>query len=280
MRRVLGKGLAQILGEQEESEVRQIPIDSIVPNPRQPRKSFDENSLRELADSIRRVGMVQPLLVRLLDKDHYELIAGERRWRAAKLAGLEFVPVVVRAAAGIESLELALIENLQREDISPLEAAEAYRVLIEQEGLTQEEVAQRVGKSRAAVANTLRLLRLPEKIRNSLEAGEISEGHARVLLQFDTESEMLQVHEKILEKKLTVREVEQLARKEQPKAIASRESKAKDPEIARIENLLSEALGTPVKIHRSGKSGSIEISFYSEEDLTRIVDLLTPRERL
>lgn len=275
MRRVLGKGLAQILGEQEESEVHQIPIDSIVPNPRQPRKSFDENSLRELADSIRRVGMVQPLLVRLLDKDHYELIAGERRWRAAKLAGLEFVPVVVRAAAGIESLELALIENLQREDISPLEEAEAYRMLIEQEGLTQEEIAQRVGKSRAAVANTLRLLRLPEKIRNSLEAGEISEGHARVLLQFDTEAEMLQVHEKILEKKLTVREVEQLAQKgPKIRGTVIKEHRAKEPEIARIENLLSEALGTPVKIHRSGKSGEIEISFYSEEDLMRIVDLL------
>jgi len=274
VRRVLGKGLAQIIGEQEESEVREIPIDSIVPNPRQPRKSFDENALRELADSIIRVGMVQPLLVRLLNKDHYELIAGERRWRAAKLAGLETVPVVVRAAGGIESLELALIENLQREDISPLEAAEAYRMLIEQEGLTQEEVAHRVGKSRAAIANTLRLLRLPEKIRNSLDSGEITEGHARALLQFDTEAEMLQVHERILEKKLTVREVERMA---QRKADVRKEVKAKDPEIACIESLLGEALGSPVKIHRRGKTGSIEIEFFSEEDLTRIIDLLTRR---
>ena len=272
MRRVLGKGLAQLLGEAEENHLREIPLSSIAPNPKQPRKSFDESALNELAESLKSVGLLQPLVVRPLDKDRYELIAGERRWRAAQIAGLENVPVVIRAAENEQLLQLALIENLQREDIHILEAAEAYQVLISEGGLTQDEVAQLVGKSRPAIANALRLLKLPDKIRKSLLENEITEGHARAILSFETEIEMLSVHKKIIENNLSVREVERLnvktpiQRWKKPKPNVS--------ELSELERKLSEHFGSPVSISRSGLRGKLMIDFFNDEDLQRILDVI------
>src|SRR5580704_9085673 len=184
MRRALGKGLSQLIAEQYEGPTNELPVADIVPNSRQPRTVFNDEALEELAASIREYGILQPLIVRPLAEGKHELIAGERRLRAAKLAGLTSVPVIVRSAGNQSSLELALIENLQREDINALESAKAYRRLIDEFGMTQEQVADRVGKSRVSVANTVRLLRLPKRIMEGLEAGFISEGHARALLAF------------------------------------------------------------------------------------------------
>src|SRR5947199_5012387 len=191
MMRVLGKGLSQLIGEQADTTISEVLVDAIVPNQRQPRTYFKEEAVQELANSIREVGILQPLVVRPLSEGKYELIAGERRLRASKLAGLETVPVLVRAADDRTSLEMAIIENVQREDISPLESARAYRKLIDEFGLTQEQVAQKVSKSRVSVANTLRLLRLPAQIQQALESGDIQEGHARALLAFESEEEQL-----------------------------------------------------------------------------------------
>lgn len=273
MRRVLGKGLAQLLGEQqEESVVSQIRIDAISPNAGQPRKTFDAEALQELADSIKQVGMVQPIVVRQIEEGRYEIIAGERRWRAAKLAGLHEVPVVIRSANATETLALALIENIQREDIAPLECAEAYHALIAQHGLTQEELSQRVGKSRPSIANSLRLLKLPQEVRASLASGAISEGHARALLQFETEAEQLLVHRRIIEKSLSVREVERMARGTHAKPRKSRA--AETPAQDGLESALSEFFGTPTRVVRAGKGGKIEIEFYGDDDLSRILDAL------
>lgn len=270
MRNALGKGLMQLLGDSGESGIREVRTDSIVPNPRQPRKHFDDALLRELADSMSEVGVLQPLVVRQLDKDKYELIAGERRLRAAQLAGLANVPVVVKTADELQSLEIAIVENVQREDISALESAEAFSILVQEFGQTQEDIARRVGKSRSAIANLLRLLRLPEAIRESLRKGEITEGHARALLQFDTESEMTLVHARILEKGLTVREVERMAKKE---AALPEKKKSAEPTRADInlESAISQFFGAPSKIIRTHKGGKIEIEFFDEEDLGRIL---------
>lgn len=272
MRRVLGKGLAQLLGEAEENNLREIPLSSIVPNPKQPRKNFDESALNELAESLKSVGLLQPLVVRPLDKDRYELIAGERRWRAAQIAGLESVPVVIRAAENEQLLQLALIENLQREDIHILEAAEAYQVLISEGGLTQDEVAQLVGKSRPTIANALRLLKLPDKIRKSLLENEITEGHARAILSFETEIEMLSVHKKIIESNLSVREVERLNVKTPVQGW--KKPKPRVSELSELERKLSEHFGSPVSISRSGSRGKLMIDFFNDEDLQRILDVI------
>ncbi len=272
MREALGKGLIQLLSEQEQASLREIPIDAIQPNPRQPRKRMDEESLHSLADSLKKVGVVQPVIVRIIGQNQYELIAGERRWRAAKLAGLQRIPAVIRTADTIESLQIALVENLQREDISPLEAAEAYQVLIEEFGLTQEEVAQRVGKSRPTITNALRLLRLPLPIRESLASGKISEGHARALLQCDTETEMLLIHEQIIKKGLSVRQVEKLARQKGGDAPSRPTSEPR--ELTPLERALSERLGAPVRIHSKKERGQIVIDYFGEEDLTRILEAL------
>lgn len=274
MRRALGKGLSQLLAEQTDASSTEIAIDRIAPNPRQPRRHFDAEALTELAASIREYGVIQPLLVRPVSEGSYELIAGERRLRAAKEAGLETVPVTIRSATGQNSLELAIIENLQREDINAMECARAYQHLIQDFGLTQEQVSVRVGKSRTAVANQLRLLRLPEVIQEGVESGAISEGHARALLATDSPTHQLALYEKILVDGLSVRETERLAKAE-PRPVVGKVPKAeaeyKDPVLIQT---LREHFSAPVRIQTDGKRGKLSIEFFSEEDLTRIVERL------
>jgi ParB family transcriptional regulator, chromosome partitioning protein len=276
MRRALGKGLSQLLGEQFSAQVSEIAIDAITPNKRQPRRHFDQDALEELADSIRVHGVLSPILVRPLTEGKYELIAGERRWRASKLAGLNLIPAVVRAAAGQDSLELAIIENVQREDISAYEAALAYKALVEEFGLNQEDVAMRVGKTRTSISNTLRLLKLPQRALDGLQEGQISEGHARALLSFGSEGKQLLVYEAIVERGLSVREVERLAKESAPKQDEKKPSARQEKDIytRQLEGLLSERFGSPAKIDRKGEQGMLQVAFYNDDDLQRILDLL------
>lgn len=276
--RVLGRGLSQLLGEEADSSLLEVPVDRIEANKRQPRTHFAQEALEELSASMREVGILQPLVVRPLTEGKYELIAGERRLRAAKLAGLDKVPVVVRAAGEQTALEIALIENLQREDITAIESARAYRRLIDEFGLTQEKVADKVGKSRVAVANTVRLLNLPSRIVEGVEQGLITEGHARALLGLPNEVVQLAVYDQVLSRGLTVKQIERLAT--ESKAAATKPASVKasgsmDPNWLELQERLSTRLGTPAKLERvRGGSGRIVLDFYSEEDLARIVELL------
>jgi ParB family chromosome partitioning protein len=275
MRRALGRGLSQLLAEKPEQGVLEVEIGRIVPNAEQPRQRFESESLAELADSIREVGILQPLIVRPLPEGKFELVAGERRLRAAKVAGLSKVPVVTRSVGQQSSLELALIENLQREDITPLECARAYRRLIDDFDMSQEQVAARVGKSRSAVANTVRLLRLPRRAQEALESGAISEGHARALLAFDSEALQLALLDKALRLGLTVRDLELEGRKKPEKKVSGPKRRGRvDPETTALQTAVSERLGAPAKILRTGDAGRIVIEFYSNQDLERILDAM------
>lgn len=279
MRRGLGKGLSQFVGETaatgDESQ-GDVPIEAIVPNMLQPRTRFQDEGLAELAASIREVGVIQPLVVRPIGDDRYELIAGERRWRASKLAGLKRVPVVVRSASSQSSLEMALIENIQREDISAIEAARAYERLMLDFGLKQEDVAQRVGKTRSTVANTVRLLRLPLVVQDAVEAGEITEGHARALLGTDEPERQLAVFHLIRERGLTVRDVERLIASEPARARSKPTlSNYLSAESAELEDRIARHFGAPTKIKLSGGGGGrIQLDFANEEDFQRILDVL------
>lgn len=280
MRRALGKGLSQLLGEQaeESSTVSTLPVSSIVPNSRQPRMQFDDSTLAELAASIREFGVLQPLIVRPVGEDRYELIAGERRLRACKMAGLSEVPVVVRSASAQAALEIALIENVQREDISAMECAIAYNKLCEEFSLSHEEVAGRVGKSRVAVSNTLRLLKLPAALQKAVMEGDLSEGHARALLMLDSPVRQAQLFERVLRDGLSVRETERLARsasEEVGRSMAQRRKHQQtNPEWASLERGLSEYFGSKVTLHRERSGGKVTLEFYSDDDLQRILDIL------
>jgi ParB family chromosome partitioning protein len=276
MRRALGKGLSQLVAEQFDDTPTEAPVGSIVPNPRQPRLHFNEEALAELAESIKIHGILQPLHVKPSGDGTFELIAGERRLRAAKLAGLKSVPILIRSAGDQGSLELAIIENVQREDINALEAAKAYRRLTDEFGLTQEVVSQKVGKSRTAVANTMRLLRLPKRIQDGLQEGKISEGHARALLTSDSEAVQLALYDQILENGLTVRDVEQKTKKQAtgPKPKKAAKGEDKDPNEQALEDALSTFLGTPVRIDRKQVGGEVVIQFYSDDDLERLLEQL------
>jgi ParB family chromosome partitioning protein len=248
----------------------QVAIDRIRANPRQPRSEFDETALNELAASIRVQGIIQPLLVRPDGDGGYELVAGERRLRAARIAGLREVPVVVREVSDRESLELALIENIQRNDLSPLDEAAAYQHLLDDFGHTQEEIATRVGKSRPAVANALRLLRLPEPIKQEIARGRLTAGHARVLLSLESADAQLRAARQILARQLSVRDTEKLAggRREAERPAA------RDPHRAALERELAAALGTRVRILPRGRGGRIEIEYYSNEELHGLAERL------
>jgi ParB family transcriptional regulator, chromosome partitioning protein len=252
-----------------------VPIEQIRPNPRQPRVEFEEAALAELVASIRSQGVIQPLLVRRLPDGGYELIAGERRLRAAERAGLTHIPIFVREVSDAESLELALVENIQRDDLSPLEEAAAYQRLLDEFGHTQEEIAERVGKSRPAIANTLRLLRLPEPIKQDLSRGRLSAGHARVLLSIHDAGAQLRAAKQIVARQLSVRDAEQLAVAK--RTVSTATPAPGDIHRGALERELSSALGTRVRISPKGKGGRIEIEFYSPEELQGLADRLTQR---
>lgn len=272
----LGKGLGALIpGEysQNESGVISLPVDQIKPNPRQPRTEINEANLQELAESIREHGVLQPVLVTTEPgKDEYYLVAGERRLRAAKLAGLEMIPAIIRPVSEQERLELALIENLQREDLSPLETAEAYQQLVEEFGLRHEDIAIRVGKSREAVSNTLRLLNLSEEAKKALQNGEISEGHARALLGLHTETAQNTVLKVIREQGLTVRQTEELVRKMSGERPLKQHKRGPSPEIQEYEEQLRTRFGTKVSIRHGQKGGSIVIYYYSEEEFDHLLN--------
>jgi ParB family transcriptional regulator, chromosome partitioning protein len=276
----LGKGLDALMpepsGEQSSDGSMLIPISKIVPNPRQPRHLMKTEDLAELADSIREHGIIQPLIVtREIDEDVYTLIAGERRLRAAKLAELEVVPVIIRQVTDQQRLELALIENVQRADLTPLETADAYLQLNETFGLSHEEIAQRVGKSRVAVTNTLRLLKLPKAVHESLAEGAISEGHARALLGLSSPQSQTAALGTILRQDLTVRQTEDLVRKLSGEKPQQSPQKPADPIIGEIEQRLSSRLGTRVSLHHAKKGGSVVIHYYSDEELNTLIEHLT-----
>ncbi|MGE5617742.1 MAG: ParB/RepB/Spo0J family partition protein [Sphingomonadaceae bacterium] len=270
--RGLGRGLSALIPTGNSNALVEIDLDRISPNPRQPRTVMREDALAELADSIREHGVLQPLIVTRAGNG-YTLVAGERRWRAAKLAGLRSVPALVKDTSPHQMLELALVENIQRQDLGPLEEAAAYRQLLEEHGLTQEEIAQRVGKSRSAVANSLRLLNLPPEAKAALEEGRITEGHARALLSLPTVEQQLRLLESMLSGAITVRQAEEAARRDSNK---TRKLEASRPiEITEMENRLREALRTKVELRRGRKGGRLVIHFYSDEELEGIFQLLS-----
>ena len=281
MRRALGKGLEALFpGTALEQPVAVpgrdlvVPLQEIVPNPEQPRRHFDEEALEGLADSIRRHGLLQPLVVRRV-AGRYELIAGERRLRAAGRAGLEKIPVVVRDAHPEDRLELALIENLQRENLTPLEEAEAYRHLVDEYGFTQEEIAERVGKSRPAVANTLRLLGLPDAVKAQLESGELTAGHARAVLAIEGASEQVKFAREIVTRGLRKHEAESVASARSTRP-AKRKAAAAPVDIhwRGLADELTRGLGTRVRVLKRPRGGSIEIEFYSDAELEGLLERL------
>ena len=278
----LGKGLGALLGEESlradtpaEGAASTLPLQKIEPNPLQPRKTFAEEELDALAESIRIHGIIQPLTVRLLPNGYYQIIAGERRWRAARLAGLSQVPVVVIEADDRKAMELALIENLQRADLNPIEEAEGYQQLISQYGMTQEQAAERVGKSRPAVANALRLLSLGPEILKLVEAGTISAGHARALLVLKTDGERMAVAQKVQNLSLSVRQTEALCKKmAKPPKEAPKEAPVAVDYVAECEKELKRTLGRGVRIVDGKRKGHIELEYYGQDDLQRLYEVL------
>jgi len=255
-----------------------VALDDIVPNPRQPRQSMDPQQLQELAASIVEHGLIQPLVVAPLlaegtaERPRFQLIAGERRWQAARLAGLARVPVVIKSVTSRELLELTLVENIQRADLNPLEEAAAYQQLMQEFGLTQEEVARRVGRSRAAVANAVRLLRLPEEIKDALRQGQISEGHARAILGLDDAGDQLAVLRAVAKRALSVRQTEELVRR-LASATETRQPRARPaPQTRALEDAFRSALGTKVALSKGERGGRLVIYFYSDEELQSIYE--------
>ncbi len=285
--RGLGKGLDSLIpasGRSESKEVKQaetvVKIAKVEPNRDQPRKNFDEDALQELADSIRQFGLLQPILVQDR-KDYYEIVAGERRWRAAKLAGLKEIPVIVRNYSSQEIVEISLIENIQREDLNPIEEAMAYKRLLEEFHLKQDEVAERVSKSRTAVTNSMRLLKLCDSVQQMIIDDMLSTGHARALIPIEDEELQLQLAQRIFDEKLSVREVERIV-KNILKPEEEKSKKEKPPQsilyiYQDIENRLKERLSRKVAISSKGKNGTgkIEIEFYSNDDLDHLIELLS-----
>lgn len=279
----LGRGLDALIPH-EDGDLIEVDVESISPNPQQPRWDPVDSTLDELAASIREHGLLQPLIVSR-SAGGYVLIAGERRWRAARMAGLRTVPVLVKEATPRERLEMALVENLQRRDLSPLEEATAYRQLMEEHGLTQEAVAARVGRSRPSVANRLRLLSLPPAARDALSRGEITEGHARALLACPSVADQLDLLQEIVLHGLSVRQAEELARRRaaaapEPPAVAlpPRVAAPPDRDVAWLEDQLRQALGTRVQLFRGRRGGKLVIYFYSEEELQGIYEAICGKE--
>ncbi len=284
----LGTGLSSLIPEKtkrpaeeagthinRENEVVKIAVDKIIPNPNQPRYYFDGDNLKDLAESIKEHGVVQPIIVTKISENKYELIAGERRLRASKLIGNKEIPAIIREANNQEKLELAIIENVQRHDLNAVEEAKAYKRLKEEFNLTQEEIAQKLGKSRVVIANTMRLLDLPVEIQRGIIEGKITEGHARAILGLDNPEKQRALYELILKNKLTVRDTENKVREitvpSHKRKISAGETNF---EVQEIENKLQQSLGTKIQIRKKGGLGKIVIDFFSEEEFEKIKNLL------
>ena len=282
----LGKGLGAILSDKydsqaldsvsniDDSQIVELKIVDVEPNKDQPRKEFDKEKLDELADSISKHGVIQPIIV-TKQGSIYKIVAGERRWRASKQAGLKKIPAIIRNYDEIKIMEVALIENLQRENLNPVEEALGYKSLMETFSLTQDKISERVGKSRSAIANSLRLLNLPDKVLSMLEKGEISTGHAKVILSVSNKNEQIQIAELIFEKKMSVRETENyIKNKSKTKKSGTSVSSEVKMAIKEMENAFSKYLGTKVKIKDSNGKGKIEIAYYSHDEFERLMELL------
>ena len=269
--KALGKGLSALIPESieaKDSGIIELKITDIVANETQPRRAFGQDTLNELAESIKEHGVVQPIVVRK-DGSGYEIVAGERRWRAARLAGIKTIPVVVKDYSKVQAMEIALIENLQREDLNPIEEANAYRTLMEEHKVSQDDIAKRIGKSRPKVANTLRLLNLNEEVRELLISGELSAGHGRALLAISNQARQLDIAKRIVKEGLNVRQTEKMSQK-----TVKKNKKPKSPEIVEIEGKLRDILHTKVSLTHGRKKGKIEIEYYSNDDLERIINLI------
>ncbi len=275
----LGKGLGALLGDfsdepLEKSAYQLLPIHKVEPNPDQPRQDFDEEELQSLADSISVHGVIQPLTVRELPNGYYQIIAGERRWRAARLANLSDIPAVIIEADDRKAMELALIENLQRQDLNPVEEALGYQTLIEEYGLTQEDAAKQVGKSRPAVANSLRLLGLCPQVLEQLRKGELTAGHARAVLTLKSEKQQQEAAKKIIALSLSVRQAETLCKNMGKEPAPKKQEVFAVDYVAECEKSLSKHLGRGVKIVNGKRKGRFELEFYGQEDLQTLLDLL------
>jgi ParB family transcriptional regulator, chromosome partitioning protein len=277
----LGRGLGALLSSpgpasSAEPTTVELPIDAIAPNPKQPRKSFDDKALWDLSESLKQSGLLQPVVVRRVGEG-YQLVVGERRWRAAKMAGIERIPAIVREASDAQSLELALVENLLREDLNPMEEAEAYQRLLAEFAWTQEDLARRVARDRSSIANCLRLLKLPDVIQADLRSGRLTMGHARALLSLDSPAEQLRLREEILTHSWSVRATEQgvQAKRTQPTRRVLRRS----AELAAVEDALRVALATRVRIVGNERAGRIEVSYSSREELDRLAELISTSPR-
>ena len=275
----LGKGLGALLGDfteeiPQDSAYRELPVYKVEPNPDQPRREFDEVELQALSDSISVHGVIQPLTVREMPNGYFQIIAGERRWRAARMAGLSDVPVVVIEADDKKAMELALIENLQRQDLNPVEEALGYQTLMEEYGLTQEDTAQQVGKSRSAVANTLRLLALTPEVLELLKTGEITAGHARAILSLKSEKKQIEAARKIMALSLSVRQAETLCKNMNKEPVEKPKVTFEVDYVAECEKSLSKHLGRGVKIVNGKRKGRFELEFYGEEDLQALLEAL------
>ena len=280
----LGKGLGALLGDfsdepQEKSAYQSLPIYKVEPNPDQPRKEFDPEELENLAESIRVHGLIQPLTVREIPTGYYQIIAGERRWRAARLAKLSEVPVVVIDADDRKAMELALIENLQRQDLNPVEEALGYKTLMEDYGLTQEEAAARVGKSRPAVANALRLLGLNPEVLELVRTGSLTAGHARAIAGLKSEKKQLEAAKKVIALSLSVRQTETLCKNMEKEPAPKKEEVFAVDYVAECEKSLSKHLGRGVKIVNGKRKGRFELEFYGQEDLQKLLDALMKLEK-
>jgi ParB family chromosome partitioning protein len=279
-RKVLGKGLKALIPDktvEETAGINMIPVDLISPNPQQPRKKVSPDLLNDLVESIRSQGLLQPVLVKK-SASGYELIAGERRWRAGQMAGLEEIPALIKEAGRQDSLAMALVENIQRENLNPMEAAAAYQSLISEFSLTQEEVAGMVGKERASIANYLRLLKLPMSVQEDLAEERLSMGHARALLGLPGKREQVEARDIVLAKGLSVRETEELVKKlSRKKSRAERTRPTPDLHLAAIQEDLIRSLGTKVKVEGKSRSGSIRIFYHSPDELERLLEVLLGR---
>ena len=281
MKHGLGKGMLALIDENTVSEIEQnqivkIPVENIIPNRYQPRKKFNEETLKELAISIKENGIIQPVIVSNLGNGKYELIAGERRWKAAQLAGIPEIPAIIRDCSENERLEIALVENIQREDLNPIEEALAYKEILERLSITQDELSQKIGKNRSSITNTLRLLKLPEYIKEMLITGVLTEGHARAILALEDVDKMIAFADYIIQNNLSVREAENEVKKflEKEKYVSRETSEKKEDFILKnAEDELIRTFGTKVEIKGNRKRGRIEIHYFSDEDFTRLLEI-------